>query len=216
MLWQITNLQQWGCATYLNGTSLVHRLAEQYTSLSTAGETVITNVTIETFGEASIRSLCACFPCKLCIVAYTHAHLGRLHVFACSSMGFDETGAWIRTSNPHSYTYSSHRRIINSMHCRLVGVCRVQQQCHQGADKCSNSSSGWLHHSTVCPSTASSCLRSCFSSVSCQHRRGGQEASVHPCLRRTDSRCCSCSGRACTGAVPCVQLPCIRLRPKLW
>jgi len=108
MLWQITNLQQWGCATYLNGTSLVHRLAEQYTSLSTAGETVITNVTIETFGEASIRSLCACFPCKLCIVAYTHAHLGRLHVFACSSMGFDETGAWIRTSNPHSYTYSSH------------------------------------------------------------------------------------------------------------
>ncbi|KAL0043274.1 hypothetical protein WJX79_000069 [Trebouxia sp. C0005] len=50
MLWQITNLHHWGCATYLNGASLFHRLTEHCIALSTAGETVITNVTIETIG----------------------------------------------------------------------------------------------------------------------------------------------------------------------
>ncbi len=70
MLWQITNLQQWGCATYLNGTSLFHRLTEHCSALSTDGGTVITNVTIETFGEASIHSSCACFPGDLCIVGF--------------------------------------------------------------------------------------------------------------------------------------------------
>lgn len=55
MLWQITNMQQWGCATYLHGTSLVHRLTEHCSALGTAGGTVVTNVTIETYGEASIH-----------------------------------------------------------------------------------------------------------------------------------------------------------------
>ena len=55
MLWQITNLQQGGCATYLNGASLLHRLTEHCSALSTAGEAVITNVTIETIGEAQVH-----------------------------------------------------------------------------------------------------------------------------------------------------------------
>ena len=112
MLWQITNLQQGGCATYLNGTSLLHRLTEHCIALSTAGETVITNVTIETIGEAKMHShvhaphvrvsqplYCGVFPS-----AHATKHLERSHVFACSSTGFDEIGAWIRTSNSSSYT----------------------------------------------------------------------------------------------------------------
>ena len=55
MLWQITNLHQWGCATYLNGASLFHRLTEHCVALSTAGEALITNVTIETVGEAKVH-----------------------------------------------------------------------------------------------------------------------------------------------------------------
>ncbi|KAL0041127.1 hypothetical protein WJX77_005756 [Trebouxia sp. C0004] len=50
MLWQITNLPEGGCATYLSGTSLFHRLTEHCIALSTAGETILTNVTIETIG----------------------------------------------------------------------------------------------------------------------------------------------------------------------
>ena len=66
MLWQITNLQQWGCAIYLNGTSLAHRLTEHCSALGTAGGTVITNVTIETCGEAKMHSHVHAFHVRVC------------------------------------------------------------------------------------------------------------------------------------------------------
>lgn len=66
MLWQITNLQQWGCAIYLNGTILAHRLTEHCSALGTAGGTVTTNVTIETCGEAKM-----------------HSHVHALHARVC-------------------------------------------------------------------------------------------------------------------------------------
>lgn len=55
MLWQITNLHQGDCATYLDGSTLFRRLTEHCMCWSTAGETAITNVTIETIGEAKIH-----------------------------------------------------------------------------------------------------------------------------------------------------------------
>ncbi len=212
MLWHITNLHQGGCATYLNGTSLFHRLTEHCMCWSTAGETVITNVTIETIGEAKMHShvhvshvrvsqplYCGFFPS-----AHATKYLGRPQVFITSRATCEQACACKAIMDD-----------LISMQCRLVGLRRVWQQCHQGADKRNKPSCGWLHHSAVCPNKASSCLRSCCSSMPCQHRRGRQEASVHLCLRCTDSRCCSCHGRACTGAVSCVQLSCVRLRPKL-
>ena len=66
MLWQITNLQQWGCATYLNGTSLFQRLTEHCSALGTAGGTVITNVTIETVGEVKMHSHVHAFHVRVC------------------------------------------------------------------------------------------------------------------------------------------------------
>lgn len=81
MLWQITNLHQWGCATYLNGASLFHRLTEHCVALSTAGEALITNVTIETVGEAKVHYHLS--PCHLCIMEVFHL-LTRTHIWGVS------------------------------------------------------------------------------------------------------------------------------------
>ena len=106
MLWQITNLHHWGCATYLNGASLFHRLTEHCIALSTAGETVITNVTIETIGEAKIHYHVHVFhvTCSLwgCSHQLTWTYIwGVPMCLLAHSRGFNDFEAWSSTSSFH-------------------------------------------------------------------------------------------------------------------